>query len=336
MYKYTGALEVTMAESRGNKFTRICNTIGSGTIEIIDSAKGWPGLATASLDGSEVNIALHVSTVSPMARKDSPSNELRFQNPVKNDIGVPVTNPNSSIPILLAEGEAGILIMVEGTSRLDIVKRFSIPFPPRVVDEAKKKGWSVFVNKNGDKIYAFHPALFDVALSIVTGNSDVIPISNVQSIVDAFGVNALDNPKSRERIKRSTNALVRHYAFSKNVKDAYNHRCAMCGIDMGVVVGAHIHPVSAPKSVDLVTNGLALCQNHHTVFDNHKIWINPSTKKIKFHSDIIEEANKHKVTQFFIDQTFSVLSIPKEIELSPLEEMFEKRYAFFNGKYDWI
>jgi len=322
-----------MKESRNEKFSRICNTIGKDTIEIIDSAKGWPGIATTSLGGSKVNVALHVSSISPMARKP---HELRFQNPLKNKNAVPVSAPGSSIPVLLGEADNGILVMVEGASRVNRVKRNSFLFNIKIIEEATKTGWSVYVNNRGVEMYAFHPSLFAVALNIVTGTSDVIPPPRIRSIIESIGVNRLNNQGERKRVIQSTNKLVRHYAFPNDVKNAYNYCCAMCGINMGVVVGAHIHPVSAPKSVDRVTNGLALCQNHHTVFDNHKIWIDPSTKKIQFHPDIIEEAKKHKVTQVFIDQTFLVLSPPKEIKLSPLEKMFEKRYAFFNGKYDWI
>ena len=319
-----------MAESRSNKFTRICNTIGNDTIEVVDSLNGWPGIAKTSLGGNDVNIALHVSSVSPMSRR---AYELRFQNPGQNK---PVLSPDSSIPILLGEAEDGILVMVEGTSRLGRDTRFSILFNRRVIDEAKETGWSVYINNNGDEIYAFHPALFDVALNIVSGNSEAIPTNNVQSIVDAVGVSTLNVPEVKERVRRSANILVRHYAFSKNVRGAYNNCCAMCGVNMGVVVGAHIHPASAPNSVDHVTNGLALCQNHHTVFDNHKIWIEPSTKTIKFHPDIIEEARTSNMTRLFIDGTFPVLATPEEDEFSPLEEMFEKRNEFFKGRYDWV
>ncbi len=320
-----------MPESRGNKFIRICNIIGNNTIEVIDSAKGWPGLATASLGGSEVAVALHVSSVSPMARNKP--HELRFQNPGKDK---PVMSPNSSIPVLLGEAEDGILVMAEGVSRLGRNTRFSILFDRRVIDEAKETGWSVYVNNKGVEIYAFHPSLFDVALNIVSGNSDVIPPSNVRSIIDAVGINTLNIPEVKERVRRSANVLVRHHAFSKNVRAAYNNCCAMCGVNMGVVVGAHIHPVSAPNSVDHATNGLALCQNHHSVFDNHKIWIDPSTKTIKFHPDIIQEAQTSNMTQLFIDGTFPILANPEEIDFSPLEEMFEKRNHYFEGRYDWV
>ena len=110
----------------------------------------------------------------------------------------------------------------------------------------------------------------------------------------------------------------------------------MCGIDMGVVVGAHIYPVSAPDSVDCVMNGLALCQNHHTVFDNHKIWIEPSSKEIKFHPDIIQEAMSSPMTKLFIDGTFATLAEPVSDDCQPQEEMFVRRNEFFNGKYEWV
>jgi hypothetical protein len=319
-----------MPESRGNKFTRICNTIGNSIIEIIAPGNGWPGIASCTLNDRKVNVALHVSSVGSMSRKP---HELRFQNPGQNK---PVISPDTSIPILMGEAEDGILVMADGSSRVNSNARFSILFNRRVIDEAKETGWSVYINSKGDRIYAFHPSLFDVALNIVSGNSDVIPPNNIRSIIDTVGVNTLDIPEVKERVRRSANVLVRHHAFSKNVRAAYRNCCAMCGVNMGVVVGAHIYPAAAPDSVDHAINGLALCQNHHTVFDNHQIWIEPSTKTIKFHPDIILEGNASAMTKLFIEGTYPTLATPEEIELSPLEEMFEKRNNFFDGRYDWV
>lgn len=61
--------------------------------------------------------------------------------------------------------------------------------------------------------------------------------------------------------------LVREAGFSKRVLDSYGHKCAVCEIQLTVLEGAHIIPVHDPKGSDEVWNGLALCCNHHRLYD---------------------------------------------------------------------
>jgi len=71
-------------------------------------------------------------------------------------------------------------------------------------------------------------------------------------------------------------ARVRGYSarrFSIDVRAAYGHQCAFCGIRLsnidGVVSGIDAAHVLAWGSYDLdvVSNGIALCKNHHWAFD---------------------------------------------------------------------
>lgn len=73
----------------------------------------------------------------------------------------------------------------------------------------------------------------------------------------------------------------RSSSFSKRVRRAYNHTCAVCGQrwqdESGYfeVEAAHIYPVSGVDDddsldggPDAVQNGLALCRTHHWAFDH--------------------------------------------------------------------
>jgi putative restriction endonuclease len=66
--------------------------------------------------------------------------------------------------------------------------------------------------------------------------------------------------------------IVRGAAFRRMVKDAYGRRCVVCGWgptqnDQPVgLEAAHVRPLSEDGPEDL-SNGVALCANHHALFD---------------------------------------------------------------------
>ncbi len=85
----------------------------------------------------------------------------------------------------------------------------------------------------------------------------------------------------REQKRTSTTGGYRRDpSFSRNVKDAYDHACAICGAERTApngsseVEAAHIYPVSGADSdeeqggPDEIGNGIALCRMHHWAFDN--------------------------------------------------------------------
>ena len=119
-------------------------------------------------------------------------------------------------------------------------------------------------------------------------------------------------------------------------RTAYGGRCAMCGLNFGLVVAAHIHPVAAPGSVDEVRNGLCLCPNHHQAFDNHRIWVNPDTGEIKVHP-LLRTATTPG-DRAVVDTLHPAIQLPADRAARPRPDMFRQRYAQpeFLGKYDWV
>lgn len=62
--------------------------------------------------------------------------------------------------------------------------------------------------------------------------------------------------------------LVRDAKFGPAVKAAYGFGCAVCAAQLDIIEGAHIIPASEDDGEDEVWNGIALCPNHHTLFDS--------------------------------------------------------------------
>ena len=60
--------------------------------------------------------------------------------------------------------------------------------------------------------------------------------------------------------------------FKSIVYDAYDNRCAMCGIQLELIEAAHIVPHSHEKGTDEIGNGISLCALHHTAYDRSLIF----------------------------------------------------------------
>jgi hypothetical protein len=74
--------------------------------------------------------------------------------------------------------------------------------------------------------------------------------------------------KKRRFVFIETCRALRDVNFSKRIFTAYAHRCAMCGMQLRLLEGAHILPVADPNSTDETSNGIALCALHHKAYDD--------------------------------------------------------------------
>jgi len=74
----------------------------------------------------------------------------------------------------------------------------------------------------------------------------------------------------RKRITVTRTAYARDPGFREAVLAAYGHSCCVCNRQLGLVQAAHIVPHQHPASVDHVSNGLALCIEHHKLYDDVK------------------------------------------------------------------
>jgi putative restriction endonuclease len=78
----------------------------------------------------------------------------------------------------------------------------------------------------------------------------------------------IDTGVAREKFIFERTAYPRDPRFKKAVLEAYAHTCCVCGRQLGIVQAAHIIPHSVESSPNQVTNGLALCIEHHRLYDD--------------------------------------------------------------------
>lgn len=183
---------------------------------------------------------------------------------------------------------------------------------------------------------AFWPELLPAFVELHRATATV-DAAEMAGIIGAAGVGAGEVVAPMDRVRRQANVLVRRRVFAAEVVNAYDGCCAMCGLDAGLVEGAHIYPASAPGSADAVWNGVCLCPNHHKAFDRHLVWIQPGpARQVELHPSLHEQATTNPGAASLVKATRPALSPPRLRDAIPREEMFVQRYDYFPGNYGWV
>lgn len=327
--------------------------VGTDIFELDNELDGWPGLARVRVGDQWIPVAVHVGPVLGSHRGRDEA-ERRFQNPGK---GKPVQKIQGYLSLLVGvwtEGERPVVIGLDAEPRVGRETRQSLFISVAALEMAMRTGWAEYTSSKGERIFAFHPELFPTYVLMRQTNTD-LDVREAALAIEAAGLLEANTGSPAERARRATTQLIRSATFRKRVVEAYGGRCAMCGFNFSMVEGAHIYPANAPGSPDEVWNGLALCGNHHTAFDRHRIWVSPETRKILIHPEIVEKINTNDACKAFVDTTYQVLAEPvsRSCGSSALmlgisifaeprhgsarsrQEMFEKRYDYFESNYDW-
>lgn len=106
--------------------------------------------------------------------------------------------------------------------------------------------------------FAAHPDEVGIIHSVVGGEEDIEETPAVD--LDRIGSHG------RRKVVRTIQERVGQENFKARVLAAYRRHCAMCALQLDLVVAAHIVPVKAEGSNE-TTNGLALCCLHHEAYD---------------------------------------------------------------------
>ncbi len=172
----------------------------------------------------------------------------------------------------------------------------SIQIRKSCLEQALQYGLAVMDKENGEIVAAFRPDLF---MAYVMEKENIHQMGEVpddlKTLVSTYEnpdtindseIEAVSNPNRRETI-RSVRTRLRKSDFRRRILNAYENRCAVCGVQLELVEAAHIIPVADERSTDLTPNGMALCPLHHkafdqcliTVSDEYKVLINENERK---------------------------------------------------------
>ncbi|MBC8755934.1 HNH endonuclease [Kordia sp. YSTF-M3] len=108
-------------------------------------------------------------------------------------------------------------------------------------------------------------------------------------------------------------------SFRKKVYDAYNNRCAMCGIGLELIEAAHIVPHSHEKGTDEIDNGMGLCALHHTAYDRSLIYFDEELNILinENKMEYLEKVGLDSGIRKFEKLAFDKVQIPKNHTLRP-------------------
>jgi len=100
------------------------------------------------------------------------------------------------------------------------------------------------------------------------------------------------------KIEGTNLRIVRDTEICREIKRLYGCRCQVCGLRLELkpgdfyAEGHHIRPLGGlHKGLDVRDNILCLCPNHHVLFDNFAIRLDPARLRFK----------KHDLRQSFVD-----------------------------------
>ena len=135
-------------------------------------------------------------------------------------------------------------------------------------------------------------------------------------------------PEERRRVVRELNQAVRNANFRKVVLYAYDARCAVCGMQLGIVQASHIVPVSE-GGTDEPCNGIALCPNHHEAMDNGLLLIGPNYRIIVNQLKLkeLEQAHLGAGVDYLKAFDGKEIFLPQKDILKPKKEYLQKRLS---------
>ncbi|WP_198019826.1 HNH endonuclease [Hyphomonas sp. L-53-1-40] len=179
----------------------------------------------------------------------------------------------------------GIFTFWEVQYHQDCAYSKNLQFKGSMIEAATISGWEIDTRKlHGGAVEvraAIHPNNLDkfIRTSIEADTAGVVGEDRAKFILlKSPELEQVLTPKpgevitledvERKRVEIQGTRLHRHPKFRKNVLALYGNKCAICGVQLSILDAAHIIPVHHPKGSDDDWNGLALCKNHHALFDS--------------------------------------------------------------------
>jgi hypothetical protein len=320
--------------ARSDVVERIVQLVGP-VAEVVTLDHGWPSLVNLQTSSGLVPVAVHAGHFAERSYRERDDLERRMQNPGQDHPVTKVRGAVSTIVGLWDEETKPLLVAFDAPPRLGKTTRQSFFVALPHLRTAARQGWTSYRTGSGEEVFAFWPEMLPAYVEMLSTGAR-LEADAVSSIITAAGLGtAGEELTAAERVRRATTALVRRAAFSREVLEAYGTLCAMCGLDFGLVEGAHIYPASAPGSSDDVRNGLALCANHHAAFDRHLVHVHPSSHQLQLHPSLLRGASESAGCEAFVRSTLEALRLPSVVRHRPQPRMFERRYAHFEQAYKW-
>jgi putative restriction endonuclease len=139
-----------------------------------------------------------------------------------------------------------------------------------------------------------------------------------------------EDPK-RRYITVQTLCRLHQQKFRERVLRAYREQCAMCRLRHPELLEAvHIIPDAEPEGEPRITNGIALCNLHHTAYDRFILGVRPDYV-IEVRRDILEEIDGPMLRHGLQELKDQKLILPSASADYPDKNKLEVRYQRFKS-----
>ena len=200
---------------------------------------------------------------------------------------------------------------------ISLYSRFSVQ------KNASREKIDSYVDNNNQSIISFVPDYLGLYLDNLE-SIHLLTKDELSKLVlksdDLNSINSNGEFKTNEQVLTINHSRqTRDPNFRLKVYDAYNHKCAMCGIGLELIEAAHIVPHSHDQGTDEVTNGISLCSLHHKAYDRSLIYFD---KEFKIHLnenkvEYLEKVGKDSGIFKFTKQLFEEIKLPLNRTLHP-------------------
>jgi putative restriction endonuclease len=271
-----------MALSRGKEklLARVGDAFRRSGFQTLWFAPDHPARVSLLRGSESIGLWIHIWNLTPGGRSSSRPDERRIQ---PTGIGDTFRSSDDAQPLILGwSGETGVFAAFDHAYHSGTFGRSpSIQTDLPTLLDAAEYGLGVFEKGTGELSIAVRPDMLGLYVehmdALHTSGKSAAAVDFLRKMaVDPLQVEPADIPKPRRKVMLATLQQFRDRRFSECVLDAYDHRCAFCGVQLRLLDAAHILPVAHPDSNDLVTNGVALCTLHHRAYDSALIMFDES------------------------------------------------------------
>jgi putative restriction endonuclease len=238
---------------------------------------------------------IYLWTVTHVESSDRPPDEFKIQlilpGQTRKKRGTLEMSRKESTFLLGYSPDYGVFVGWEARLHSDFSFSAAVQVKEVLLDDARSNGWAVAKSRRvegGEEIrVAFTPGNLYRYLVLTKAADKASHFGNRREaffLAHTPNVSKLKLPGDTKlgqfimamRRKIIVERFERDAKFGPLIKKQFDFACAVCGTQLEIVEGAHIIPVSVQDSKDEMWNGIALCPNHHKLFDACAFIITPN------------------------------------------------------------
>lgn len=136
----------------------------------------------------------------------------------------------------------------------------------------------------------------------------------------------VEEDEVREKFTYERKAYPRDPRFKKWIMDAYGKTCCVCDRQLELIQAAHIIPHSVEDSPNTVQNGLAMCIEHHRLYDDALLLPGPGQQLVfnKERAEYLKQTNQDKGLDGIAALAEQQYQIPNDAALQPKDDFLQK------------